>query len=81
MSDVYFADKTVTTRKLHPCFGCRKWIAVGVKAQYHSGVFGGDFNSYYLCETCDDWLNDHRDYFDDGFSAGDILTAREEEVR
>ena len=54
MGAVYFADKEVTTRKLHQCFGCRDAIRVGAKAQYHSGVFDGQCSTYYLCATCDE---------------------------
>ena len=41
-------------RKEHECFTCTRTSPIGSKMTYHSGVFEGQFISYYTCPTCDE---------------------------
>ena len=79
VSDAILRDTWVTTRKPHKCFGCRDVIPAGTQAWYTAGKWDGDF-SYYLCETCNEWVMDNLDRVED-FGEGDVKMDMEEAAR
>lgn len=64
--------KSITTRKLHECWGCGKKIKSGRRARYVTTVDDGFHHAYY-CEVCVSIL-DHREIWecDEGISQGDV---------
>lgn len=43
-------------RKSQRCEYCDRRLEPGTSAMYHSGLFGGEFISYYLCDWCDNHI-------------------------
>ena len=52
MSYDFFNSKTVVPRKEHFCEHCGKKISAGERCRYSSGLYEGDFMSYYEHEDC-----------------------------
>lgn len=75
MNDFSNERKVKKTRKDHKCIGCRGKLSKGSTAFYISGVYEGDFGSYYLCIPCREYL--YR--YPGEFSEGDLGDARCEE--
>lgn len=80
MSD-FFSSHDVTTRKEHTCDGCYAKIPKGSRVTYNVGKFRGDFFASYICQECDDFMWKHREYFEEGWSLGDVGRARRDEER
>lgn len=80
VSDTILHDKRVTTRKPHKCFGCRDMMPAGTVAWYTAGRWSGEFFAHYLCETCNDWIMENLDRFEE-FGEGDVKIDREEAAR
>jgi hypothetical protein len=53
------------TRKDHHCVCCGIKIPKGTSCTYDAGIFEGDFQSQYICDDCQKWVNDNRDRLDD----------------
>jgi len=63
---------SVKTRKPHKCFGCCRIFPKGTTMEFSVDVdMGSAFNSY-LCNDCLDFMRKHIDYFEDGFSQGEV---------
>ncbi len=77
----WITSRSVRTRLPHVCIGCLEAIPAGEYVTYTVAKAGWDFSAYYLCNECEEWLRENPDYFEEGFSEGDIATAREEESR
>ena len=52
MSD-FSNGKYVVTRKPHLCILCNRLIPVGSKAYHESGIWEGDWQSWYMCKPCE----------------------------
>ena len=62
MSYTFFNSKTVVPRKPHSCEQCGKQIIAGERCHYSSGLYDGDFMSYYEHEDCRAaWLDVERE--------------------
>lgn len=63
-------DKVVTTRKTHRCEGCLHPFPSGSILRSITGLYDRAFQSFYLCQDCDQFLKDNP--FEDGFERGEI---------
>ena len=80
MSQSFANERKINkTRKEHQCFGCNKKFSAGSRLWYQSGVWDGDFYSSYMCGPCRQEL--YRGDYADGFSEGDLWSARYERVK
>ncbi len=60
---VTFESRIVKTRKPHRCEWDGEVIEVGASAHYYSGIFEGDFQSYWMHPECwDAFLEYGSDY-------------------
>lgn len=71
MSEYYFTDKQVKTRKPHFCVWCGENILVGDQAQYRSYIFDRCFRRDWLHPECNQSMN-ASDIDEDGFIAGEF---------
>ena len=71
-------DKIVTTRKPHLCHGCGDLFPAGTQMRYWSGIYEGDFNSGYMCTTCDEIMPLCRDDYWDGYPEGFVNEMKED---
>ncbi|MBP1309104.1 hypothetical protein JOD82_002124 [Paenibacillus sp. 1182] len=81
----FIQNKKVKTRKEHRCEGCTQNFPVDTTMVYVSGMWQGDWQSYYLCSPCDEFIaNDdsvRETVCEEGFTLGDIGAWRKEAVR
>ncbi len=49
----FYSVKNPKARKEHNCCECGRKINIGEKYYYHSGSWGGDFQTYKNCSHCD----------------------------
>ena len=75
MADFYNERVINKTRKEHKCFGCCKKFPIGSTVIYISGVYEGNFNAYYLCDECDEYITEYPDIARDGYEEGEIGDA------
>ena len=52
--------KTVKTKKNHQCFGCAGIIPKGSRAHRNEVVDSGTWFRTYLCDVCQDIINEYR---------------------
>jgi transcription elongation factor Elf1 len=67
------SKKVKKTRKIHRCEFCTRKIPIGSSCSSESGVYEGDFQSYYLCNRCNTYINSKEIDLEDGFSYGDFF--------
>lgn len=81
MSD-FTTSKTVFTRKLHKCWGCEREFPSRSQMDCVSGVYEGDFFTYYLCKPCDSVIQNNRSLLDrveEAFHEGAVKEYCEDE--
>ncbi len=64
----YIKWKEVKTRKPHRCFGCMKTYPKGTMMVSATNVDGGDINSCYWCNVCQEYM---RRFFELGDETGE----------
>ena len=77
--DFYNERQIKKTRKDHKCLGCLEIIPAGTAAFYISCAYEGDFNAYYLCMPCREYLDRNPIERGDFWCGGDIGEARWQE--
>ncbi|ASV67591.1 hypothetical protein [Cytobacillus kochii] len=67
-------DKKVKTRKTHVCHGCVTSYPPKTEMRYVTSIDGGEFQSAYCCQTCDEVIEKTYDYIDlqNGIGFGDV---------
>jgi len=65
---VTLQNNKVRTRKEHKCFSCFRKFPPKTKMNYWAGIYEGDFNSVYYCNTCDKIMQkDEENEYPEGF--------------
>lgn len=65
-------EKIVVIRKDRKCTGCLCELSKGSKVKYVTGIFDREFFFSYLCDVCDEYLNECGADFDDGYGEGEL---------
>jgi hypothetical protein len=70
------------TRKDHKCFGCRKIIPKGSRAELTFGADEVGFFRYYMCVECVEYAESNDDYIDSNgdFREGAIADIKQSRV-
>jgi len=61
------------TRKEHRCEFCLRMVPKASAITYCRGKWEGEFQSYYLCSRCDEYIDRYCTDLSDGFSPGDFM--------
>ncbi len=69
----YWRKKVVRTRKHHTCIYCTREIRSGEYAEYNCGTWEGDFQNYYMCMRCVQFIDDNNIELSEGFYEGEFL--------
>lgn len=73
--------KEVKTRKRHQCLGCLDKFPPGTQMVNNKGMFEDHFYNYYLCYSCEEFLKEHREWFEDGVWPDCVNEGKEELAR
>lgn len=73
--------KKVKIRKDHKCNGCFATLSKGAEVMRGKGIHDGEFYNVYLCDPCEDHLNEYREDYRHGWADGDLGEGREEVLR
>lgn len=66
------SKKVKKTRKIHKCEFCFRTIQTGKSCNYESGIYEGEFQSYYMCDRCIEFISKHDIDLSDGFCGGEF---------